>query len=222
MDLITMAHPGLPEADMEMTEELLRAVQRRETPDTMRIFQPGPTVAFGRLDAIRPGFDEACRVARACGRTPVVRQGGGHAAAYDRDSVIVEICRHPERGVAKVEASFFDMAALVEDALLRLDVKLEVGELPGEYCPGRFSLHLPAGPKVAGIAQRVLTRASLTAAVVVVGGGGALRSVITDVYNALGLSVEPHTVGAIDDMYPEITAERVVEAATDAARARHR
>jgi octanoyl-[GcvH]:protein N-octanoyltransferase len=85
-----------------------------------------------------------------------------------------------------------------------------LGELPGEYCPGRVSLHLRSGPKVAGVAQRVLARASLTTAVVVVAGGDALRATLTDVYAALDLPVDADAAGAVSDTHPNITSERVL------------
>src|SRR3712207_7304772 len=53
-------------------------------------------------------------------------------------------------------ARFTAMAELVRAALARLGVPAQVGELPGEYCPGAWSLHA-GGVKLAGIAQRVIT-----------------------------------------------------------------
>ena len=38
-----------------------------------------PTLAFGRLDALRPGFAEAGHAARDAGFEPIVRLAGGHA-----------------------------------------------------------------------------------------------------------------------------------------------
>jgi hypothetical protein len=65
---------------------------------------------------------------------------------------------------------------------------------------------------VAGIAQHVRTRASLTTAVVVVSGGEALRAVIAEVYEALELPLDVATVGAVSDQHPEISCEPVERA----------
>ena len=74
---------------------------------------------------------------------------------------------------------FADSVGLVQEALAPLGVMHELlGELPGEYCPGHFSLHLPSGFKVARVAQRVIRRTSLTTAVVVIRGGDELRDTI--------------------------------------------
>jgi octanoyl-[GcvH]:protein N-octanoyltransferase len=223
MDLLTTAHSDRPELDMELTGTLLDAVARGDAPDTIRVFRPGPTVAFGRSDRIRTGFDEACRVAVAHGRTPVVRLGGGHAAAYDSECLVVEVLRrHNRRAISGLESRFLDMVDLVQRGLAGLGVTLDVGELPWEYCPGRYSLHLPSGPKVAGAAQRVLTRASLTTAVIVVGGANALRRALADVYAALDLPLDIRTAGAVADRHPEISCDLVQQAIIDSAAARFR
>ena len=223
MDLLTVAHRDRPELDMELTGSLLEAVARGTAPDTIRVFRPGPTLAFGRLDRTRSGFDAACRVALAHGRTPVVRWGGGHAAAYDSECLIVEVlCRHERNAVSGLEDRFCDMVDLVRRGLAGLGVSLELGELPWEYCPGRHSLHLPSGPKVAGVAQRVLTRASLTTAVIVIGGANALRLTLADVYAALGLPLNLDTVGAVAERHPEVSCDLVRRTITHNVAARYR
>jgi lipoate-protein ligase A len=219
MDLLTIAHPEQPAFDMALTGALLYAVARERAPETVRIFRPGPTLAFGRMDRRRAGFVDACRAALAHGRKPVVRLGGGHAAAYNHDCVLVEVVRRHEHSLGGSEDRFADMVGLVQEALARLGVVLELGELPGEYCPGRYSLHLPSGPKVAGVAQRVLRHASLTTAVIVVRGGDTLRDTLNDVYDALELPLDTRATGAVSDHQPHVTvdlaAQVVLETAAD-------
>jgi octanoyl-[GcvH]:protein N-octanoyltransferase len=216
MDLITTAHADRPELDMALTQDLLDGVARGERGELMRVYRPGPTLAFGRSDRGRPGFDAAWRIGEAHGRTPVIRLAGGHAAAYDQDCLILESFSPHERSApGAIESRFAAMADLITLTLARLGVALELGELPREYCAGRYSLHLPSGPKVAGVAQRVLTRASLTTAVLVVGGGSALRALLAEVYAALDLPLDLSTAGAVDDQHPGITAERVARAVLD-------
>jgi lipoate-protein ligase A len=215
MKLLTVSNPDDPERDMAFSGELLDAVATGEAPDTVRIYRPGPTVAFGRLDRGRAGFAEACRVAEAHGRIPVVRWGGGHAVAYDADSLVVEIVRRHPAGAVGLEPRFVELAELIQAALAGVGAPVVLGELPGEYCPGRFSLHLPGGPKVAGVAQRVRSRASLTTAVVVVAGADALRSTLADVYAALALPLSLETVGAVADHHPGLDCARVAQAFID-------
>lgn len=206
---------------MALTGVLLYAVANERAPETVRVFRPGPTLAFGRIDRERAGFADACRAALAHGRKPVVRWAGGHAAAYDRDCVLVELLRRHEHAIAGLEERFADMVGLVQEALSRLGVALELGELPGEYCPGRFSLHLPSGPKVAGVAQRIIARASLTTAVVVVGGGNGLRDVLSDVYSALDLPLDFRATGAVSDCEPRVAAENAAQVILETAAERY-
>ena len=57
---------------------------------TVRLYRPTPTLAFGRLNALRPGLPEAGHAARDAGFQPIVRLAGGHAAAYHEQSLISE------------------------------------------------------------------------------------------------------------------------------------
>ena len=150
---------------------------------------------------------------------PVVRLGGGHAAVYDRDCVIVEIVRTQEGILGGLEERYTDLAELLTETLAALEMPVLVGELPGEYCPGRFSLHLQDGPKVAGIAQRVISGASLTTAVIVVDGGPALRETIGALYGALEVPVDPASPArspiAIRSAQAGAVARRLVVAARE-------
>jgi lipoate-protein ligase A len=222
MDLVTTAHPDNPALDMTLTRAVLEAVARATAPETVRVFRPGAAVAFGRMDRNRPGFPAARRAARARGRTPLVRLGGGHAAAYDRDCVLMEVVRAQPGVIGRLDERFLDLVSVLQDALARAAVEVEIGELPGEYCPGRFSLHLQGGPKVAGVAQRVISGASLTTAVLVVGGGDSLRATISDVYAALDLPVDTQLAGALSDRYPDVSVELILSSILDVARQRYR
>lgn len=209
MDLLTDHQPDDPGLDMALTHAILQAVATGTSRDTIRVYRPGASVAFGRLDSRSPGFASAAQAAREHGRTPIVRLAGGRAAAYDDDCLIVEIIQRIEQSIGDLDDRFQEMASLLHDATAAAGVPLELGELAGEYCPGRYSLHLPAGPKVAGIAQRVIRGAALTTAVLVVQGGDELRATISSVYEALDLPVRAGAAGALSDSHFEITVEGI-------------
>lgn len=221
VDLLTASTPEHPALDMALSAALLEGVARGGAPETVRVYSPGPTVAFGRLDRLRPGFRAACLAARSHARVPVLRLGGGRAAAYDQESVVVEVVSRQSGVFGGLEHRFTDLVELLERALAETGVAVECGELPGEYCPGRFSLHLPGGPKIAGVAQRVVSGASLVTAVVVVGGGESLRATIADVYDALEVPVDPARAGAVHDHHPGIPVAAVSAAVLGAVRQRY-
>jgi len=64
------------------TGAMLREVAAGKRPATLRIYQPNPTVAFGRRDELNPGFTAAAQACRDLGYDILVRKVGGHAAAY--------------------------------------------------------------------------------------------------------------------------------------------
>jgi len=198
---------GDPVLDTAIASALLAEVIDG-APAVVRLNRPEPLVSFGRLDRLRDGFEMALQVARQHGFTPVMRVGGGRAAAI-HDGVI-------ELGIGEPASSstterFVAMADLVRSALTRLGVVVEVGELPGEFCPGAWSLHA-GGIKLSGIAQRVTRGAAWTEAFLMVSGADRLREVLVPVYEALGLLLEHSTIGTLDDLLPGITWEAAADA----------
>ncbi len=209
LDLITAASPDDPVLDIAVTHALLRDVAAGRRAPAVRVFVPGPTVAFGRLDALRPGFGAACDAARRHGCTPVIRPAGGHAAVYDRRSVVVEHVTAEDDVTAGLQERFAAQSALLRHVLAGLGLDARVGELRGEYCAGAHSINLGGRLKVVGIAQRAIRGAALTTAVITVEDGARLRSVIADVYAGLALDVDPAAAGTIDERLPGVTAARV-------------
>jgi octanoyl-[GcvH]:protein N-octanoyltransferase len=215
LDLFTAASPGDPLLDIALTHALLRDVAAGRRPDALRIFRPGPTLAFGRLDVLLPGFGDAAAAARRRGYTPIVRSAGGHAAVYDEQCLVVEHVSREADVTAGLQARFDAQSALLRDALAGLGADARIGELPGEYCAGGHSINLGGRIKVVGIAQRAIRHGALTTAVVVAGGGERLRATIAEIYGELGLAVEPARAGALDDELPDAGVDRVARAIRD-------
>jgi octanoyl-[GcvH]:protein N-octanoyltransferase len=201
---------------MAVSHALLRRVAARELPATLRFYRPAPAVAFGRLDALRPGFGAAAAAAARHGFAPVLRVAGGHAAAYDRDSVGIDLATPEDVLAGGLQERFEDAAGRFAAALGAVGVDARVGEVAGEYCPGAYSVNARGAVKLVGAAQRVVRGGALMAAVVVVRGGDRVRAVLEDVYAALGLNWDPRTAGAAEDEVPGLTAG-AVEAALRAA-----
>lgn len=221
MRLLTDGHPDDPALDMAVSHALLRQVAGGAGGAVARVYRPGPAMAFGRLDALRPGFPAARAAAARHGLTPVLRLGGGHAAAYDAGSVVVDLVTAQANITDGLQDRFAAGTDVLVDALRRVGVTPEVGELPGEYCPGRWSIHAAGGPKLAGAAQRSIRGASLFTAVVVVANGGRLRAALEAVYAALEIDWDPATAGAAEDGVPGLTADAVARAIAAALTDRH-
>lgn len=209
MEILRDSSPRDPAWDMALTGAILDHVAARTRPAILRVFLPGPTVAFGRRDSFAEGFQRAARAAEQCGFAPVIRHAGGHAVAYDQSSVIVEWIRPEEHLLGGIGERFEELTTLILDALKQLGVAVELGELPDEYCAGRFSLHLFDGPKIVGVAQRVIKGASLTTAVIAVASGDRLRAVTDRIYHELAIPLDVSTVGAIADRFPDVDVSAV-------------
>nr|MBA3263616.1 lipoate--protein ligase family protein [Thermoleophilaceae bacterium] len=98
---------------------------------------------------------------------------------------------------AGIHRRFEATAELIARALGRLGVDARVGEVPGEYCPGRWSVNAGGERKLAGIGQRVISGGAHVGTVIVVDDAASVRRVLEPVYAALGLAWDPATVGAV-------------------------
>ncbi len=211
------------EADLNRGLELLGEVKGGLLPAMLRLYRPQPTVAFGQRDTRLAGFDRAREASLARGFVPAVRRAGGRAAAYHQGTLIVDHIQPQEDSVADAKARFGFFGDLFTEALRSLGVDAGVGEIPGEYCPGEFSV-FGAGPagalKLVGTAQRVVAGAWLFSSVVVVENSAPIRGVLEDTYAAMGLEWDPRTAGAAEDLVPGITVD-AVEAAVLAVYGSH-
>jgi octanoyl-[GcvH]:protein N-octanoyltransferase len=186
----------LDDATLEagVSHALLDRVGAGELPESFRLALTPATLSFGRLDSHQPGFPDAVRAAEQHGFAPVHRLGGGRAAVFHEGTLAFGWAVADEEPRTGTHERFARLAALIAEALGSLGLDAQVGELPGEYCPGDYSVHV--GPvKVVGIAQRITKSASYTEGVIVVTGGDRVRDVLVPVYAALGLDWDPSTAG---------------------------
>ena len=89
---------------------------------------------------------------------------------------------------------------MITAALRGLGVDARVGEIPGEYCPGAYSVNARGATKLAGIGQRMIRGGAHLGGVVVASGG---REIAWD----------PATSGSVtDELGHEVTPDEVEEA----------
>ena len=173
--------------------------------------RPGPSAAFGRRDALAPGFATAVETVRAHGFEPFVRPVGGRLAAYHDGALVLDLllrCDDPRAGTT---ARFRALANLLSLGLRRLGVDARTGTVPGEYCPGTWSVNARGTTKLVGTGQRLVRDAVLLTAVVVVSDADPLREVMTRAYSDLGLSIDRSTVGSVSDEVPGVTLPDAVD-----------
>jgi lipoate-protein ligase A len=168
-----------------------------ELPATLRLARPAPAVIFGRQDAVTPGYAEAVRAARGAGLETVLRLAGGRAAVFHEQTISLGHAVPDPAPRTGIHTRFEATAGLIARALGRLGVDARVGELPGEYCPGSFSVNARGERKLAGIAQRLVASGAFMGGVLVVADAARVRDVLVSVYAALGLDWDPARTGAV-------------------------
>lgn len=201
-------------ADLDFAIELLQKVKTGGLGPMLRLYRPVPTVAFGQRDTHLPGFDAAAQACRSLGFEPLVRKAGGRAAAYHQGTLVIDHLEPDRDAIAGAKGRFSFFGELLAQALRGAGVDAAVGEIPGEYCPGEFSVHgrnpeLSAQVKLVGTAQRVVAGGWLFSSVIVVENSGPIRAVLEASYAALGLEWDPATAGAVNDLVPHLTVDAV-------------
>ncbi len=212
ISLVTDSYLAIPGLDTTLARALLQAVSAGEVGETFRLYSPGHVVAFGKRDAVGPGFAEAAELARQHGYTPLVRLAGGRAAVFHESTLAFGWTlpiANPRQGI---QERFEEVSSLLVRAFARLGVTSSIGEIPGEYCPGRFSVHHSDNAKVMGVGQRLAQKAAHVGGVVVVDNATAINEVLEPVYGALGVEFAPSATGALTDIAPALTVTAVAAA----------
>jgi octanoyl-[GcvH]:protein N-octanoyltransferase len=211
MLLIRDSFPADPALDTAVNRALMERVGAGELPETLRLARPGPIVAFAKQDAVAPGYAAAVAAARAGGFEAILRLAGGRAAVFHEGTVALSHAVPDPDPRPGIHTRFEATAALLARALARLGVDARVGEVPGEYCPGGYSINARGERKLAGIGQRLISGASHMGGVIVGNGEQRIRDVLIPVYAALGLDWDPATAGSAGTSVDELEAAILAE-----------
>jgi lipoate-protein ligase A len=171
-------------------------------PATLRLYRPDRIVAFGGADVRARGFRAAVAAARDQGYASVKRLAGGRAAVFHEGTIAFARSAPDSDPTARTFARFEDISSIMAAALTRLGVDARVGEVPGEYCPGDFSVNAGGRKKLVGIGQRIVAKGAHIGGVLVATGSVDVRDVLVPVYDALELDWDPDTTGSVVDEVP--------------------
>jgi octanoyl-[GcvH]:protein N-octanoyltransferase len=210
--LVRESFPDRPALGAAVSRALLLRVAAGELPATLRLHRTGRVLAFGRRDAAADGFEAAVRAARAAGFQPIVRLAGGRAAVYHDGTIALSAAIPDPRPAARTHARFEWLSETCAAALRGLGVDARVGEVPGEYCPGAWSVNSAGRSKLIGIGQRIISGAAHLGVVIVVRDSALVREALVPVYEALGLAWDPATAGSVEDELGRIDLASVEEA----------
>jgi octanoyl-[GcvH]:protein N-octanoyltransferase len=211
--LIRHSFPDRSELSTAVSRSILERVAAGELPPTVRIHRPGREVAFGRQDVASPDYRAAAEAARDAGFAAVERLAGGRAAVFHAGTIAIARAYSDPQPPKRTYARFEEMAELIAAALRGLGVDARVGEVPGEYCPGAYSVNARGAVKLAGIGQRMIRGGAHMGGVVVASGGDEIAGVLVPVYEALDLDWDPATSGSVaEELGREVDPGEVEEA----------
>jgi octanoyl-[GcvH]:protein N-octanoyltransferase len=199
--------------EVAVAHALVRRVGCGESAPVIRMYRPDvPVVAFGRRDTLLPGFERAVRVVREAGFTPVVRAPGGRAVAYTPHSLVVDHVGRDQGFLSGMDERFRGYAELWSDVLREHGVDAHVGAVPGEYCPGDYSVNARGQVKLIGTAQRMVRGAWLFSAVAIFDSTEVLRPLLAEIYRCLDLPFDTGSVGSVLAEAPGASLDRMEEA----------
>lgn len=201
-----------PTVDTAVSRALLLRASDGHVAETFRVHVPGRIVAFGKRDALEPGYAAAVGAADRMGFASVERLAGGRAAVFTEHTLAFSWTVPDPDPRSGIYRRFEALAGLMVGAFRRLGVESAVGEIPGEYCPGDYSVHHGGRIKLMGVGQRLARHAAHVGGVIVVGRSDLIRDVLVPVYAALGLDWAPSTAGALTDVVPGLTVDTVADA----------
>lgn len=210
--LVDEAFPEPGPMDAAVSHAVLSAVSRGEMGQVLRLHVPGRVVAFGLADRAAKGYGYAVRAAEAHGYAAVERLAGGRAAVFHENTLAFSWAIPDPEPRAGITDRFETVSGIMVAAFRSLGVDARVGELPGEYCPGRWSVNVGGRVKVMGVGQRLVRGAAHVGGVVVVDDGNKVKDVLIPVYRALDLDWDPRTAGSLADRSPGLDTAKVSRA----------
>ncbi len=212
LTLVEDSYADHPAMDVAVAHATLSAVARGEIGGVFRLHVPGPVVAFGRADRVQPGYPQAVRAAEAHRFAAVERLAGGRAAVFHGLTLAFSLALADGDPQGGIHSRFQMISGVMMKAFQSLGIDARVGEVPGEYCPGSWSVNVGGRVKVMGVGQRLVRGAAHIGGVVVVDDGESIRDVLIPVYRALHIDWDPRTSGALADRSPGLDNSKVIKA----------
>jgi octanoyl-[GcvH]:protein N-octanoyltransferase len=170
----------------------------------LRFRRPRPTAAFSPQDTTHPDYEQIKERTRARGFEPIERGTGGRLTLFDENALGITIIAPHEAPHIHMMKRYDILSGAIALGLKNLGIDAGVGELPNEYCPGKYSVHAEGRIKLVGVAQRMNRRCLQMGAVVSVYRSEEACEGIAEAYRGMGLKFDPQTYGAITDLNPSL------------------
>lgn len=165
----------------------------------LQVYVPPRTVAFSRSETFLQGFDRAVIAAKQNGYEPIIRTSGGRAVAYDEQSLVFDLVVPEPQIRFDSEFIFREFGQMLVSTMRSIGVDARLGDVPGEYCPGRYSINAGGTKKLIGTSQRAASGARLISGALLLSNTETVAKVLTDVNAALNFDWNPATVVSLQD-----------------------
>lgn len=158
-----------------MDDTLCRSVGSGESPAAARLWVHQKTVVLGIQDTRLPHLGDALHILQDAGYRWVVRNSGGLAVVLDDGVLNLSLIFSEKKCPLTIDVVFEAMVDFVKIVLAPLGQQIDVGEIAGSYCPGRYDLSVD-GRKFAGMSQRRVRDGAAVQVYLCVNGNGAARA----------------------------------------------
>lgn len=199
LNIITGHLSGDAALDTATSRAILQQVGSGDLPETLQVGMPHRVVAFGKHDALSDRFEQAVDVAINQGYDPTIRIAGGRAVVFHPGTIRFAWTVPDPDPAPSMHSRFARLADAVVRALEAFGIASEVGELPQEYCPGAYSVHLAGGGKIMGVGQRLSRTAAQVGGMIVVRDSAAINDILVPVYELLDIPLDPDLTASVAD-----------------------
>ncbi len=201
--------------DVSVSHAALQHVAAGLIPSYLRLYTPTRIVAFGSQDRAATGYSRAVEIARHLGFRPLERLAGGRAAVFHEETLAFSFAVPDTNPAANTQDRFELVSEAIRDTLRGIGLQAHIGAVPGEYCPGAWSINIAQRVKVAGIGQRLVKGGAHVGGVIVIDDHSLIRRTLVPVYEALDISWDADTTGSIAQFSAAVTRESVGRALID-------
>jgi len=201
-----------PTADLELSTRILSQVAaNHELGSVVRIYRPAPTVAFSGIERRMPRFGEAVGEAVAFGFEPVIRPAGGRMVALDEQWLVMDVIT-PEVIKSDSRSVYLNQGRKLVDILKGFEIQAGIGAVPGEYCPGDYSINARGQVKLVGTAQRVVRGARLFSASIPISVSRNVAQMFDRINAHLDLDWDNRTLGSIENENASVSIDELEQA----------
>lgn len=189
-----------PALDIAISRALMDMVAEGFPYDTLRIYQPSPMLALGKLDRLSDGYDHIINYCRQINLQPVIRIAGGRAALFHERSLALAWARRESASQSfNIDDRLEPLNKIYIETLSSFGIDARQGQLEGEYCPGDSTINARGQVKLIGTGQRAVSGCGHLGSVITAEDSLRIAELIEPVYQAMDHPFDRSTCGSVEE-----------------------